>query len=304
MKLEMIAILQKTGKHAEKIPLFEKKKESIKKGLERHAIVKNEKGERKIVHGWGDRLSHKVCSFEDCDKENRDGLTSNAFWVLSGALQWDSTLKEEILKAYDRLDSKYGLKTFEPYFPKTNTKVGRIMRLPKGTAENGATYIHATLFGILSLFEMGESKRAWEQIEKILPFTHESISTTPFIMSNSYLYNEERGFDGESMSDWFTGSGCVLIKAIVWEVFGVRPDLSGLKICPANYFPMKTASIRLRVRNTNLTIEYEKEGNGERQFTVNGEKREGIFDEEKKTLGIYFTDEELSHGDVFVKIRE
>ena len=300
---EMIAILQTTGKYLDRIPNFEEKKEKIKNGLQRHAIIENEQGERKLVHGWGDKLLHKVCSFNDCDGENRDGLTSNAFWVLSGALEWDQTIAKDILSAYERLDSKYGLKTFEPYFATTNTKVGRIMRLPKGTAENGATYIHATLFGILSLFEMGESRLAWEQIYKILPLTHEFISTTPFIMPNSYVYNEERGFDGESMNDWFTGSGCVLIKALVWGAFGICPDLNGLAIRPANYFPTDNASIALRVRNCNVEIVYRKKGTEEkRQFLVNGENRESVYNERLKSYALYLSDEELLCGNLFVEV--
>mgnify|MGYP006932848264 CR=1 FL=1 len=49
----------------------------------------------------------------------------------------------------------------------------------------------------------------------------------------AYIENEEKGFDGESMSDWFTGSGCVLGKVLFFCVFGVRPNLQGVEICPA-----------------------------------------------------------------------
>ncbi len=51
-------------------------------------------------------------------------------------------------------------------------------------------------------------------------------------MPNSYVDNDERGFDGESMSHWFTGSGCVLLKVIMWYVFGVKRGLNGLTVSP------------------------------------------------------------------------
>lgn len=73
-------------------------------------------------------------------------------------------MKKYIEAAYRRLDSKYGIKTFEPYFRSDNKGVGRIVNFPAGTAENAATYIHATLFAVWSLFELGESDKAWEQI--------------------------------------------------------------------------------------------------------------------------------------------
>jgi cellobiose phosphorylase len=173
------------------------------------------------------------------------------------------------------LDTKYGIKTFEPYFAMENTKVGRLVRLPKGTAENGAVYIHATLFAIWSLFEMNEPERAWAQLIKILPPTHSHISTTPFVMPNSYVDNDERGFDGESMSDWFTGSGCVLLKVLMWYVFGVRGDLDGLTVAPASYMPFQRASITLQVKGAEVSIKYKKTGEG-RTYAVNGKKMDVV----------------------------
>ena len=194
------------------------------------------------MHGWGDGRAYKVGSFCDVDGLDRDGLTANAFWVISGAYLWDKSIKRDILASYDRLDGKFGLRTFAPHFEKGVKGVGRIINLPEGTAENGATYVHASMFGIWSLFGMGEGERAWTQLKKVLPLTHSLITTTPFVMSNSYSYNEELGLDGESMSDWFTGSANALIKVLTRYVFGIRPDLDGVCINPAAYMPFADAS--------------------------------------------------------------
>ncbi|MBQ3506692.1 MAG: hypothetical protein IJA89_07985 [Clostridia bacterium] len=298
---ELCDIFHATGKYTDKIDGYMQRRESIRQGLQKHAIVQNDKGERKIVHGWGDKLRYKIASYCDNDGLSRDGLTSNAYWILCDALVWDKSLKKDIMQAYERLDSKYGLKTFEPYFARDNKDVGRITKLPKGTAENGATYIHATLFGLWSMFEVGESEKAWEQLFKILPLTHKNISTTPFIMSNSYLYNEEKGLDGESMSDWFTGSGCVLIKTLVWEVFGLKPDLHGLTIRPARYFPCDTASISMRVKGCDIQLQYRKTGENKRRFLVNGVERASVYDETAQTEKIYFTDAELAQGELTIE---
>ena len=269
---EMSEILRKKGENA-KADEYVSVRDGIKKGLLKYAVVENEKGERKILHGWGDKRSYFVGSFSDNDGESRDGLTADAFWIISGALEWDKSLKNDILSAYKRLDSKYGLKTFNPYFAPTNDKVGRITRLPKGTAENGAVYIHATLFGIRSLFLTGEDELAYEQIYKILPPAHKMITTTPFVMPNSYIENEEKGFDGESMSDWFTGSGCVLLKTLYFDVFGLKADLSGLTIAPAGNMPFGElfVSVNLKGAKINLTL---KKGEN-KSITVNGKATEG-----------------------------
>ena len=244
----------------------------LKEGLEKYAIQSDEKGNRKILHGWGDKRSYNVGSYQDIDGQSRDGLAANAFWVISGMYKHDESIKKDILKSYQRLDSKYGLKTFHPYFAPGTKGVGRIINLPKGTAENAATYVHATMFGIWSLFGMNESKLAFEQLIKVLPLTHDLITTTPFIMSNSYSFNEELNLDGGSMSDWFTGSANVLIKTLVWYVFGIRPDLKGLTIAPANYLPFESADIKLKVKNSLITLNYKNAGAGKKTFILNGKE--------------------------------
>lgn len=101
---------------------------------------------------------------------------------------------------------------------------------------------------------MGEEEKAWGQLYKILPITHDFISTTPFVMPNSYAENNEKGFDGESMSDWFTGSGCVLLKVLLWYVFGIRANLNGISIQPSQNIPFKSANIEIKLKGKNVRI--------------------------------------------------
>jgi len=274
--------------------------ERVAQGLIQYAIDTNEKYERKIIHGWGDKYSYKIGSWKDNDDVERDGLTSNAFWILSGMIDKDESLKADILRAYERLDSKYGYKTFEPYFSMDNKKVGRIPLLPRGTAENAATYIHAAMFAIWSLFEVGEAELAWKQFEKILPITHEKLSHSPFVMPNSYCYDEEKMIDGESMSDWFTGSGCVLAKIMLWYVFGIKADLDGVSICPANYLPFDKMEIALNVKGGKLTLFCEK-GSSNRRFFVNGKEVKSTYNHKKKAEYIYLTNAEIAGKNVQIE---
>lgn len=76
--------------------------------------------------------------------------------------------------------------------------------------------------------------------------------------------------DGESMSDWFTGSANVLIKTFIRFVFGLQPSLDGLVVQPAAYIPFENCSIKLRIKQCLVTLQYRKEGRGKRAFFVNG----------------------------------
>ena len=274
------------AKFAERIASYREAAERIANGLERYAVVESAEGKRQILHGWGDRRSYFVGSFRDPDGVPRDGLTSNAFWVLSGLWKQEddpekrASMKKTILDAFDRLDSKYGLKTFEPAFPRDIEGVGRIGKLPAGTAENGAAYIHATLFGIQALFGMGEPERAWQQLRKVLPFTelHRNLSHSPFVMPNSYGYNPGKQIDGQSMNDWQTGSSNVLMKVLVRNVFGFEPSFEEAWIQPAKYFPFGRFVFETEWADCRLVVEYENRGLGERRFEWDGEEAASVFD--------------------------
>ncbi len=266
---QMLEITDKYDKASQRRNRYIEAREQLKQGLLHFGVER--KGDcRKILHGWGDKRSYTVGGFCDMDGKNRDGLTANAFWVISGAYTLDKSIKKDILRSYDRLDGKYGLRTFEPGFDEDAKGVGRIVNLPLGTAENGATYVHSAMFGIWSLFEMNESERGWKQLEKVLPITHNYLTTTPFVMSNSYSFNPQLGMDGESMNDWFTGSANALIKLLVWYVFGVKCDLEGVMVAPANYFPFGEAELSVRIKGKTLKVLYKKQNLPHRRFVLNG----------------------------------
>ncbi len=248
---------------------FARVRAELRDALLRHAVIERN-GQRRILHGWGDAQRYLVGSFADVDGKARDGLTSNAFWVLCDMLTEDPTLRPEILAAFDRLDSPFGLRTFAPGFDPDTPGVGRIPKLPIGTAENGATYLHATAFGVMALFRMNEPRRAWEQIRRILPFgpQQEHLSHSPFVMPNSYVYNPELGLTGESMNDWQTGSANVLLKALVWYVFGFRPGLGGLRIAPASWCPMMRFDFCGRAHGRRVRILYAKGDVTQRRFEL------------------------------------
>lgn len=282
---ELIEILNKLKKYPEKVSHFKQVKEKLEEGLLKYAVVNNGT-DNKILHGWGEERSWLVGSYCDHDGVSRDGLTSNAFWILSDLYKAHGEYIPDILNAYERLESKYGIKTFEPAFSITDDKVGRIIYLPAGTAENASTYNHSTCFAIWSLFEINEGERAWKNLYKLLPFNHRFITTTPFVMPNSFSYNEGKGFDGESMSDWFTGAGCVLLKLLLHGMLGIKTTLEGVRIHPVSYMPFKDMEMIVKIKNKSFRISYNKTGNDSRQFLVNGE----VYQKEE----IFFSDNDLT----------
>ena len=268
---EMSEILSIVGGHDDLIERCAAVREGIERGLKKYAIDVAPDGRRRIVHGWGDKVSYKVGSFCDPDGKSRHSLTPNSFFAISGFWRYDPTLKREMTECFDAVSSKYGLKTFDVPFGPDAEGVGRIRNIVPGTYENACAYAHGSLFGTMALFEIGESERAWREIEKTVVITHENATMTSFVMPNSYCENPDHGMDGESLGDWHTGSGCVLIKEIVKYAFGIYPTLSGIVIRPPRYFPAHGGRISLRIKDTDVTLTY-SDGAGERCVAIDGAK--------------------------------
>ena len=267
---EMTEILSHVGGFEAEIEKYALAMSAIEKGLEEHAIVTNEAGERKVIHGWGDKIGYKVGSFCDPDGASRYSLTSNSFWAITKFLRRDTSLKSSIMACMDAVSSKYGLKTFDVPFPRDCKGVGRIAAIVPGTYENSCAYAHGSLFGTMALFEMGESERAWQEIEKTAVITHDNCTMSSFVMPNSYCENADYGMDGESMGDWHTGSGAVLVKETIRYGFGIHPSIAGLRIQPPAYFPAEKAEITLNVKGSKVTLSYENAGTGTRKAVITG----------------------------------
>jgi len=281
---------------------YKKVKGELKKGLEKYAVIEASDGERRIVHGWGDKRSYYVGSFSDSDNKSRYSLTSNSFWVLSKMYDEDMSIKDTILKAYRNLDSKYGLKTFEPYFAPNTIGVGRIPRLHSGTAENGAAYIHASAFGIMSLFRMGCPREAWEQLSKSLPFTHEYVSCSSFVMPNSYGYNVEKNIDGQSMLDWQTGSSNIIFKVFIKYVFGISPEFDGIWVQPCNWIPFEGFELNIKIRNCSIKLLLRNTNSKKRIFKVNGVCRSSIYDNVMMLNKLWLGNDELLNKALVIEV--
>ncbi len=301
---EMSEILKKVG-DAECDALCKKYAEAaekIEKGLMKHAVDTNEKGERRIVHGWGDKIGYKVGSFNDTDGVARYSLTANSFWAITKFLHHDPTLKSSIMDCMDAVSSKYGLKTFDIPFPEDAKGVGRIVSLIPGTYENSCAYAHGSLFGTMAMFEMGESERAWEEIEKSIVITHDNCTKTTFAMPNSYCENPEYSMDGESMGDWHTGSGAVIVKETIRYGFGIFPVLDGLQIQFPKYFPAKRGEISINVKGSKVKLTYENKGIGKRTIDIKGAS--DILEKYDDLMGIntYFIPEDKMQNEINITI--
>lgn len=271
---QLCEILTKVGGYDDRIADFKEKREAIREGFLKYAVQTAADGTKRIVHGWGDRLSYYVGSLCDSDGLDRISFASNAYYAISGMADAEPGLKADAVAALKSLDSKYGLRTLWPPFTPKSVGVGRIKDTVYGTAENGCAYVHGSMFSIWALFIMGESEFAWRELEKSIVISHDNPSLTTFAMPNSYFENKDLNMDGESGGDWYTGSGTTLIKAIVWYGFGVKPTLDTVKIEVPKFMPADSMSVSLFVNGKAVKVSYKNNHSGRRTYFVNGKECE------------------------------
>ncbi|MBE6788028.1 MAG: hypothetical protein E7537_06745, partial [Ruminococcaceae bacterium] len=296
---QMTEIIEKTTNDSVLLEKYNEYKQRIVKGVLENGIVQNEKGFNRVVHGWGDKQSYFVGTFNDFDGKSRISLTSNAFAANSGMIYEFPELKRDIAKNILNTDTKFGLLTFDEAFtPDTANKVVGIANITAGTYENRCTYVHAGTFGIMALFLMGYAKEAWEVLEKTMVISHENVTLTSFIMPNSYCQDDYYGFNGESMGDWYTGSGTVLVKEIIKCAFGIEPNLTTLKIAPANYFPTNKAKIEFNIANKRVCVDYQNNNIGKRKIIINGKEMELKYDSVRDTYFAEISKQELYKNNI------
>ena len=290
-------ILGGDERYAEKLAKYAAVRDGIRRGLLEYAVVEKN-GKKRVIHGWGDEMSYLVGSFEDYDGSDRISLTPNAFWALTGMHEVAPELKDTVVNTLLALDSPYGLLTFDKYFPRGGWQVGRISTITPGTYENSCAYVHASMFGSMALFASGASSDAWKQFEKSIVITHDNATLTTFVMPNSYCRTEDFFVDGDSMGDWYTGSGTVVIKELVRYGFGIQPQMNGLCLCTPAVMPCSSASIEFKLRGRSLTLRYLNKGEGKRTISHNGRALDTEFDSIMQTERAFIDYAALSDGDV------
>lgn len=295
---EMCELLALRGGYDEKIKEYGELRSLVEKGLFEFAL-EDRGGDVRVIHGWGDRMSYKVGSHSDCDGIDRFSLTANAFWAISGMMAKDPSVKHSLMRCCDSVESRYGLKTFSaPFAMETRPYIGRLATITVGTAENCCAYVHASMFGIMALFIAGESERAWRELERSVVLTHDNCSMTSFVMPNSWCDNVEMGIDGDSMGDWYTGSGVMFIKELVRFGFGIMPTLGGLTVRTPRTMPCNEAAIEISLKGHPVTLRYKNEGNGTRRYFVDGKEVETTVDPLSETPQITMSADSIGDGTV------
>jgi hypothetical protein len=93
-------------------------------------------------------------------------------------------------------------------------------------------------------------------------------------MPNSYAWNPELNLTGQNMNDWQTGSSNALLKTLVRDVFGFRPDFDVLRIAPASWCPFDRFEFCGLAHGQRVCLRFGHAPVSRRRFRINGRDAE------------------------------
>jgi cellobiose phosphorylase len=185
----------------------------------------------------------------------------NSFAVIAGIA--DKAKAEKIFAAFEKhLDTPWGSYCFYPPFPTPNRRVGIISRFYPGTKENGSLQGHNSRWRIWAECVGGRGDKAYEIVKKMLPITRHRADPDlyriePYVACQ-FIYAKESGRPGEGSHSWATGTACWTLLNVWEHLFGVQPEINGLRIEPCLPKAWTKAKMTRNFRGATYAIEIRK----------------------------------------------
>ena len=216
-------------------------------------------------HGWDGRWYRRA--YDDHGRvlgsqQNTQGtlfLLPQAWAILSGIALGDKGL--QAMQAVDELlEIDLGtikvLKAYDHWQP----DIGYMTLKTPGIQENGGVYLHASAFKLVADCMLKRHDKVSLALHKMLPFDHTcwTKQCEPYVFSNSYyaIINSYRyGMPGQS---WGTGTAGWFYYALVNYIFGLHPEIEGLRIDPCLPPEWKHCSLTRHFRGTCYEIEFDQ----------------------------------------------
>ena len=257
-------------------------------GREDEAAIAKRRSEEMadIIEKYGWDGEYYLDAYNDDDEkigshENEEGkmfLIPQLWAVLSGV-----SMSGREITAMDSVE-KYltdplGTIICAPAHTKFNPGIGYVTLKYPGIHENGGVYLHTIAWKIAADALTKRADRVEADIECILPFRNKVVDgrAEPYIMCNSY-FGVQTGYRyGTPGQSWRTAAGQWFQKALVNYVYGLMPEMEGLKIDPCLPKSWKEANIVKKFHGTIYDIHYINCGTKVKRILVDGKEIDGTI---------------------------
>ena len=213
-------------------------------------------------------------------KESRGGnmYLNPQLWAVFSDLAPREKLAELMKTVDEKLETPLGTLVNNPGYDDFDDCIGNMTGQPKGTLINQAVYLHPMAWKLAVEGIMKRPEKVEQTLKKILPWNREHAPTVgePYILFNFYYGPETEYRYGTPGQSWRTATTQWVTKALINFVFGLRPELEGLRVDPCLPPEWKECSATKKFRGCTYEITYHQEKrDGNIVLTVNGERIDG-----------------------------
>ena len=210
----------------------------------------------------------------DCD-EGKIFLISQLWAVLAGLPHG----KEAMARAEEMLEIPLGIRLAYPAYSYQRDYIGSMAEKAPGVQDNGGIYLHPSAWKLAVDSLLHRPDLVEEGIKKMMPFdeTYAVKCGEPYAMFNSYFAPETGYREGTPGQSWRTASSSWLLKSTVEYVFGLHPEIAGLRIEPCLPLSWRECSATKVFRGCTYNIKFVGNGKGSDvlKMTVNGAPFDG-----------------------------
>ena len=211
----------------------------------------------------------------ESDSEGRIFLNPQAWALLSESA--DAEQKKKLIAAVEKqLETPYGVMMLAPAYTKMRDDVGRVTQKFPGSAENGSVYNHAAAFYVYSLYQHGESDRAFRLLRQMLPgpdaADYLQRGQLPVFIPNYYrgAYYQYPRTAGRSSQLFNTGTVHWVYRCLIDGLLGLRGDRKGLRIDPQLPEGWNEIKIKRHFRGSHFTIVVRRSRVDAPRLTIDG----------------------------------
>ena len=256
-------------------------------GCEEDAKAADERGkimeDRIEKYGWDEKGGYYIYArtdddiimgSADCD-EGQIFLISQLWSVLAGLRRGEQAME----RAEEILETPLGIRLAYPPYSYQRDYIGSMAEKAPGVQDNGGIYLHPSAWKLAVDSLLRRPDLVEEGLRKMLPFdtTYAVKCGEPYAMFNSYFAPETGYRAGTPGQSWRTASSSWLLKSTVEYIFGLHPELAGLRIEPCLPLSWCECGITKVFRGCTYEISFHGDGNGSDVLSiyVNGKPVQG-----------------------------
>lgn len=208
---------------------------------------------------------HYITAINDWDEkigawESRYGkfYLNPQIWAVFAGLGNEERRQRLFRRVDEVLETPLGTLVNAPAYKEPDPHVGGMTFRAPGTLINGNVYLHPMAWKIAAEAMLKRPEKLEETLRKILPWDHTYAPTCgePYILYNMY-HGPEAGYRyGTPGQSWRTATTPVLVKNLILFVFGLRPELEGLRVEPVLPPSWKECSLTKTFRGCTYELHY------------------------------------------------